>query len=88
MLDPHLAVADIGVDHAAVDAPAVVPARVHQLVVALGIIEDRLDLDVAVRRLDLRVLADDPFQDVGVRRYGSHCRMISCLVSKTMIESV
>src|SRR5260370_13541279 len=49
VLHPDLAVLDVNVNDAAVDAPDTVPADVHDLVVIVLAVHDCLGLDPAVR---------------------------------------
>ena len=63
VLNPDLAVANVKVQHAAVDAIDAIPARVHQLVMILRLVDDDLDLYLAARRPKLRVLMKDLLED-------------------------
>src|SRR4051812_39775326 len=64
VLDPDFAATDVDVHDASVNASMLIPSGIKQLVVVVGLVEDRLYLDLADgggdRRISFDQASDDP----------------------------
>src|SRR4051794_29015882 len=77
MLDPDLVAFEIDMDDSAVHPLLPVPSNVHELIVARSIVEHRLDLDLAVGRLELRIVLDHPPDDGSILSGSIHLSITS-----------
>jgi hypothetical protein len=82
MLDPDFVAPDVDVDHAAMDPAPVLPASVEELVVAALIVENRLCLHVARRRIERGIFLDHSPDNFPVRFYSIHRTITSWSASK------
>lgn len=85
MLDPELSSPNVNVQDGPVYPLVLDPTRIGNFVVVLDFVKDRLNLDVAERRLVFGVLRQKPHQNCSIILYSNHETRVSSPGSKTTI---
>lgn len=87
VLNPDFSSNNVNVDDGAMDAAMTVPADVQDLEVISPGVYHCFGVDLAVRRLVLRVFFDDAADNLTVSLYSIHVVILSCCSSNTSKRS-